>query len=58
MTLIHSAIRGGIFDRAVDLCKDAVDAVDAQIETGAASIRADRIWRYRKRVRKAYGRRG
>jgi hypothetical protein len=50
MSLIHTAIRAGIFDRAMEILEDASDAAE-QIAVGTAQIRAYRIWRSRGRWR-------
>lgn len=47
MSLIHSAIRAGIFDRAMDVCEDAMAEVTSQISTGASQLRAYRVWKSR-----------
>jgi len=43
MSLILSAIRTGLFDRAMEVLEAATDATD-QITTGASQIRAYRIF--------------
>lgn len=51
MSLIYSAIRAGIFDRAMDVCEGAMTEATWQIRTGAAQIRAYRLWKSRGRGR-------
>lgn len=47
MSLIHTAVTGGIFDRAMDILEDTSLEVTQQITAGATEIRAYRIWRGR-----------
>ena len=52
MSLILEAVRTGIFDRAIEVLEAATDATD-QITTGAAQIRAHRIFVDRQKRHKA-----
>ena len=52
MSLILEAVRTGIFDRAIEVLEAATDAND-QITTGAAQIRAHRIFVDRQKRHKA-----
>lgn len=51
MSLIHSAVRAGIFDRAMDVCEDMLLEATWQVRNGAAQIRAYRLWKSRGRGR-------
>ena len=44
MSLIHAAERVGILGRACEILVDATQEATDQISTGAAQIRAYRLW--------------
>jgi len=46
MSLLVSAERAGILVRACEILADATQEVTDQVSTGAAQIRAYRLWRH------------
>ena len=49
MSLIHAAECAGILGRACEILSDAMQEATDQISTGAAQIRAYRLWLDRKK---------